>query len=151
MIHPAANPALAINARRVLRAAPERVFQAWTRAEDLKRWFSPGPDFTVPIAEVDLRVGGRYRFGMQGPGQPLSVATGIYEEITPPARLVFTWGWEEAGPTAPSTRVTVEFRPKDGGTEIILTHENFADAKDRDQHAAGWEGCLNMLAQWLSN
>jgi uncharacterized protein YndB with AHSA1/START domain len=126
------------------------VFQAWTRAEELKQWFAPGPDFSIPIVEIDLRVGGHYRIGMQAPGRAVSVATGIYEEITPPARLVFTWRWAEAPADTPTTRVTVEFRPKDGGTELILVHDNFSDANDRDQHEAGWVGCLNQLDRTLS-
>jgi uncharacterized protein YndB with AHSA1/START domain len=146
MLHPAASPALAINVRHVLRAAPERVFRAWTESEELRRWFAPGPDYRIPFAEVDLRVGGRYRVGMQGPAQTKpSVAAGVYEQITPPSRLVFTWRWEDAPPESPSTRVTVEFLAHGNGTELVLTHETFTDAKDRDEHASGWEGCLNNL------
>ena len=151
MVHPAASPTLALSVRRVLRAAPERVFRAWTQAEELKRWFAPGPDFSIPISEVDLRVGGRYRLGMQGPAPaPLSVATGVYEEITPPSRLVFTWRWENAAPEALTTRVTVEFRPHADGTQLIITHEGFTEPSDRDQHAAGWEGCVAVLEHVLA-
>jgi uncharacterized protein YndB with AHSA1/START domain len=150
MMLTAASPILALSARRVLRATPERVFRAWTRPEELKRWFAPGPEYSIPIAEVDLRVGGRYRLGMLAPGRPqASIATGTYEEITPYSRLVFTWRWEEAPAEAASTLVTVEFRPHGSGTEMVLTHEGFSDSQERDEHGTGWEGCLGLLAGYL--
>ena len=55
--------------------------------------------FTTPIAEVDLKVGGRYRLGMKAPGDnPLLIVGGVYREIVHPERLVFTWQWESTNP-----------------------------------------------------
>lgn len=73
---------------RKLAAPRERVFRAWTEPEELKRWWGAGDGFTTPIAEVDLRVGGR--------------------DVQRPSRLVYTWAWE--GSEGPETLVTVEFR-----------------------------------------
>ncbi len=150
MTRPAASPAFSLSLRRVLRASPERVFRAWTRADDLKRWFAAAEGYTTPIAEVDLRVGGRYRIGMQAPGShELSVATGTYEEIVPPSRLVLTWRWEHEGSAAPTTRLTLEFRPHPEGTEFVLVHEGLLDETMREQHAAGWTGCLDSLERLI--
>ena len=150
LAHPAASPPLALTARRLLRVPPARVFRAWTEAAELKRWFAAAEGFTTPLAEVDLRVGGQYRLGMQPPGSThVLVVTGEYQEIKPPWRLSFTWRWDEAEPDEPVTLVTVMFDPHPQGTELILTHERFTSAASRDQHAAGWSGCLNQLEHAL--
>ena len=146
---------------RKLSAPRELVFKAWTEPEFLAKWWAAHPDFTTPIAEVDLRVGGKYRLGMQPPDkdQPMVVG-GIYREIKPPEKLVYTWVWEPqlpetqirsgSGPeglVAPGeTLVTVEFHDVDGQTEIVLTHRFFSDQGMRDKHGQGWNGCLDNLA-----
>lgn len=90
-------------------AAPrERVFRAWTDPAILKKWWAAGPGFTPTVAEVDLRVGGRYRLGMRAPDQGADyIVAGTYREVQRPARLVYTWAWE--GTAGPETLVTVEF------------------------------------------
>lgn len=134
---------------RTLAAPREKVFHAWTDAQALRQWWAAGPGFTPTIAEVDLRVGGRYRLGMRAPGQDADyVVAGTYREVQQPARLVYTWAWEGTG--APETLVTVEFHDRGSHTEMVLTHEQFADAADRDRHATGWVGCLDSLTLALS-
>ena len=146
---------------RKLAAPRELVFKAWTEPEFLLKWWAAHPDFTTPIAEVDLRVGGKYRLGMLPPGQDQPhVIGGIYREVSPPEKLVYTWVWEPqipetqirsgSGPevlVAPGeTLVTVEFHDVDGQTEVVLTHQFFADQEMRDKHSQGWNGCLEQLA-----
>jgi len=130
-------------------AAPrEEVFRAWTDPEALKKWWAAGPGFTTPIAEVDLRVGGRYRLGMKAPDQELPyVVGGTYRAIHRPARLVYTWVWE--GTDGPETLVTVEFRTLGSSTEVILTHEFFPTDEARKGHEMGWGSCLDGLAKIL--
>ncbi len=140
--------------KRRFTAPREEVFRAWTDPEALKRWFAPSDDFSTPVAEVDLRVGGRYRIQMRAPdGEPHTVG-GVYREISPPGKLVFTWAWEEetscgGAPMDVSgdTLVTVEFHDRGGATEMVLTHERFADKPTRDKHNEGWTGCLDRLAK----
>lgn len=145
---------------RKLNAPRELVFKAWTEPEFLAKWWGVRADYTTPVAEVDLRVGGKYRLGMQPPDQdhPMVVG-GVYREVSPPERLVYTWVWEPQVPeteirsgtgaegiVAPGeTLVTVEFRDADGQTEVVLTHQFFANAEMRDQHGHGWNGCLEQL------
>ena len=146
---------------RKLAAPRELVFKAWTEPEFLLKWWAAHPDFTTPIAEVDLRVGGKYRLGMLPPGQDQPhVIGGIYREVSPPEKLVYTWVWEPqipetqirsgSGPeglVAPGeTLVTVEFHDVDGQTEVVLTHQFFAGQEMRDKHSQGWNGCLEQLA-----
>src|SRR5262249_55622945 len=80
---------------RTFNAKPEAVFKPWTDPQALMRWFAPSDDFTTPVAEVDPRVGGRYRIQMKDPAGQFHTVRGTYREVTPPARLVFTWTWEE--------------------------------------------------------
>jgi uncharacterized protein YndB with AHSA1/START domain len=133
--------------RRVLAADRERVFRNWTDPELLKRWWGPG-GFTCPAAEVDLRPGGAYRLEMLGPGgvPPMSV-TGVYREIVPPARLVYTWRWD-TGPAASADEslVTVEFSELAGGlTEVVVTHERFPAGHDATPYRSGWDEGLAKL------
>lgn len=72
----------------------------------------------------------------------------MFREVEPNRRLVYTWAWEST-PERESL-VTVEFRPAAGGTEIVLTHERFADRDARDRHQRGWDGCLERLGRYLS-
>lgn len=130
-------------------APREKVFAAWTNPEVLRRWWAAGPDWTSPLVEVDLRVGGRYRLAMSGPHTPdAQVVAGEYLEIRAPERLVYTWRWESPG--APSgdatTLVTVEFTDAGAtGTTVVLTHTGFPDGGARDQHGEGWRACLANL------
>jgi uncharacterized protein YndB with AHSA1/START domain len=78
---------------RTLPAPPERVSTAWPDPEALPRWWVPVVGMSCPEAEVDLRVGGRYRITMRNTqGELLSVG-GDNREVTPPTRLVYTWSW----------------------------------------------------------
>src|SRR5215471_15268149 len=105
-------------------AAPaERIFRAWTDPRELERWWCP-PGWTPAGLKIDLRVGGQFRFGMRrGGSAELVYSHGRFIEVRVPKRLVYTWKWENAFSKMPETRVTVEFAPRDGGTELTLIHE----------------------------
>ena len=95
---------------RVLPADRETVFRCWTDPVHLARWFGPTPDHSTPIAVIDLRVGGRYRIGMsKGIEAETHIVGGVYREISPPAKLVFTWAWETSVQPPDETVVTIEF------------------------------------------
>jgi uncharacterized protein YndB with AHSA1/START domain len=124
---------------------PAKVFRAWTDPQALKAWFAPNPAFDLPEADVDLRVGGRYRILMIAPDGQQHCVSGAYREVAPPVRLVFTWSWS-AAPERESL-VTVELNDRDGGTELVLTHEHFHDADERGKHEHGWNANLDRLGQ----
>jgi uncharacterized protein YndB with AHSA1/START domain len=133
---------------RLFRAPREKVFQAWTDPESLKQWWGP-PGYVTPSAEIDLRAGGGYRLGMRKlPDGAMFYLTGIYREIRPPERLVYTWRWEHQ-PALGDTLVTVEFHARAGGTEVVLTHEGFPTAEARQGHDKGWNGSLDRLQEML--
>ena len=128
---------------RKLDAAPGKVWRAITEPEMLKRWMAPSDDFKIPVAEAELRVGGRYHFIMNAPDGQVHDVSGVYREIVPNKKLVYTWAWKST-PERESV-VTIELRAAGGGTELTLKHQQFADAEARDRHQQGWMGCLARL------
>ena len=77
-----------------------------------------------------------------------ALATGEFEKVSPPHELVFTWRIE--GRSEPPSRVTVQFNATGASTEVSVTHERIADAATREQHEAGWVGCLEGLSRFLA-
>jgi uncharacterized protein YndB with AHSA1/START domain len=131
-------------------AAPrEKVFEAWTNPEVLKRWWRAAPTWDTPLAEVDAREGGRYRLSMRTDEGELHTVGGQYKEMSPPERLAFTWTWEE-GPSElkagnDSTLVVVEFHEDGDGTLVKLTHSGFGSEEERGKHTHGWQAVLANL------
>ncbi len=138
---------VALRIRRRFKATREKVFRAWTEAEQLRQWKAPGPA-RVTLAQVDLRVGGGYRIHMQAPDGTEYRLHGEYREIEPPARIVFTWQWEHE-PVERETLVTVELSEHEGETELLLTHEGFQNGVQQTGHEQGWESTLDKLTACL--
>jgi uncharacterized protein YndB with AHSA1/START domain len=141
---------------RLINAPRERVFEAWTNPEQLRKWFGPDDDIVVMQAKVDLRAGGKYRIQMKKPDGEFHTAAGTYREVKPPERLVFTWAWEKDGgepdfgevePT--EMLITLEFQPRGEQTEFVLTQEQFASVESRDRHEQGWTGCFDKLEKFF--
>lgn len=141
----ATKPSLTIKRR--LKAAPAKVFAAWTDPEKVKHWMGPG-EVKLVSAECDLRVGGRYRWLMRAPSGEEHDVSGVYREIIPDRKLVFTWSWK----TMPEREslVTVAIEPDGGGSLLTLMHEQFADEDARDRHNAGWTGALDKMERMLA-
>jgi uncharacterized protein YndB with AHSA1/START domain len=133
--------------KRHLKAPPEKVYGAWTDPEKLARWFGPGKVEPLHV-EADVRVGGRYRIVMRSPDGEEHDVSGVYREVTPNQKLVFTWAWRST-PERESL-VTVLLRGDGDGTMLTLTHEQFFDEPARDRHRSGWIGCLDKLEQYFA-
>jgi uncharacterized protein YndB with AHSA1/START domain len=140
---------LSLVVRRVIAASPSRLFEAWTTPSQLQAWWGPR-GVRCTLAEIDLRVGGGYRIGNELPDGCVLFISGEFLSIDPPRQLAYTW-WVETGGSRPSRddaeRVTVRFEPRGAGTEVIVVHERIEDERARDQHAEGWDGCLEGLAR----
>jgi uncharacterized protein YndB with AHSA1/START domain len=145
---------------RLIKAPRERVFAAWTTPADIVKWFGPGT-CRVLSADVDLRVGGEYRFRVNSPecaedstskGEATSEMEvfGKYREIKRPSRLVYTWTWEPRMDFGESV-VTVDFLDKEGFTEVQITHDKLPGAEQREKHSHGWNGCLDKLETHLGS
>jgi uncharacterized protein YndB with AHSA1/START domain len=94
-----------------------------------------------------VRVGGRYHIKAVTPTDEHNVG-GVYREVVPNEKLVFTWAWQSM-PERESV-VTVLFKPDGDGTLLTLTHEQFFDEPARDRHQQGWTGALEKLAKYLA-
>lgn len=136
-----------LEVRRLVAATPQRLFAAWTDAEQLAAWWGP-EGVRCAEATIDARVGGRYRITNELPDGRRVVIAGEYVEVEPATRLVFTWRLEH-GPDH-DERVTVLFEPVEDGTEIIVIHERIGDEASRVDHESGWRGCLVGLDDWAS-
>jgi uncharacterized protein YndB with AHSA1/START domain len=145
---PAGAPARGLTLRRTYPCAREEVFAAWTEPDALASWFGGAVAETLSAA-VDLRVGGAYRLTVQNGAQVGSVE-GVYKEVTPPERLVYTWRWDrteiEGGR---ESLVTVEFHDRDGATEVVVTHEGIKTDESFAFHVGGWTASLEELWQVL--
>jgi len=129
-----------------IRADAERLFRAWTDPNELRHWWRmEGEGWSFAAASIDLRVGGRYRLGMTSPEGKTHVAVGEYVQVERPTRLAFTWDWEEPAARVGETLVTVEFNPAGDKTEVVLTHERFAEAERMASHERGWGQLLRLL------
>jgi uncharacterized protein YndB with AHSA1/START domain len=134
-------------------ASAEEVFDAWTNPEVLRRWWAVHPDGSTPVAEVDLRVGGRYRLAMENPDGERHTVGGEYQEVERPSRLVYSWQWElDSGEIGQLSTVTVEFHDRGQRTDVVLEHTGLPDADSRDRHAQGWTACMDIFrARGFSN
>jgi uncharacterized protein YndB with AHSA1/START domain len=133
--------------KRRLDAPPEKVYAAWTDPEKILKWFGPDSG-QVADAVTDVRVGGRYAVSFSTEDGEQHHVSGVYREVVPDRKLVFTWMWR----TMPEREslVTILIKPDGDGTLLTLIHEQFFDEPARDRHAEGWAGCLDKLARFLA-
>jgi uncharacterized protein YndB with AHSA1/START domain len=143
---PGDKPSLTL--RRHYPVAPEKVWRAWTDPQAIKRWWGPGGHDPVSIAEVDVRVGGRFRMVFGGAQGTAHECAGSYREVVPNRKLVFTWCWPNSTPDRVS-QVTILFKPASGGTDLEFRHEQFFDAAARDGHQRGWSETFIKLEEFL--
>lgn len=134
----------ALRLTRVINADRDTVFKAFTEPEQLTQWFAP-EGMTVGVAKVDLRVGGAFHIRMDSAEGKHHNAKGVYKEIDSPAKLSFTWRWQESDHDTGETLITVELKDKGGSTEVVFIHELFPDAKAAEDHTKGWTSALNRL------
>jgi uncharacterized protein YndB with AHSA1/START domain len=128
--------------------APEKVWRAWTDPQAVAKWWGPAPGEPVSLAELDVRVGGRFRIVFGGPDGKAHECAGEYKEVVPNRKLVFTWSWPNSTPERVSV-VTIVFEDLKGKTQLIFKHEQLFNEEVRDNHKRGWTGALDKLAAYL--
>jgi len=141
----AIKPSLTLNRR--LNAPAEKVYAAWTDPEKIVKWFGPdsGP---VTRAETDLRVGGHYTIAFNTENGERHQVGGVYREVVPNEKLVFTWAWHTTQER--ESLVTITVKPDGAGSILTLLHEKFFDEAARDGHKRGWSGSLDKLEKLFS-
>jgi len=135
--------------KRRLHAPAEKVYAAWTEPAQLARWFGPAQTISGSVrAEMDVRVGGRFRVGFKTEDGEYHEVGGVYREVVPNEKLVFTWAWH----TTPEREslVSVLIRSEGEGAMLTLVHEQFFDEAARDGHQRGWSGTLDKLERYLA-
>ena len=135
---------------RLFDAPPELVFELWSSPEHLRNWM--GPDgFDCPVAEVDFRVGGKYRALIRSPESGDSWFGGVYREIRPNSRLAFTFAWD-AGPSAGvETLITIDFASLRGKTAMTFHQTPFRSVEARDRHVGGWTSSFDKAAGYIQH
>ena len=134
----------------VLDAPRELVFRALTDPAALATWWGPA-GFTTPEIQLDLEVGGRYRFGMQPPDGDLFHLTGEFLEIDPSRTLAYSFRWEEPAPDDQDTVVRLTLGPTAGGTELSLWQGEFATVDRLTLHENGWTDSLVKLRRFVGS
>ena len=150
----------AVVIERTFEAPVELIWQMWTNPEHFKNWYGP-QGFTIPVADMDLRVGGKRLVCMSSPDGSMKMwTTGEYTEITPHQRLIYTespadengnavepsaMGMPEGYPT--TTEVTVLLEDLGGRTKMIMTH---AGMPAESGAGGGWEQAFDKLADHIS-
>ncbi|MCK4897730.1 MAG: SRPBCC domain-containing protein, partial [Anaerolineales bacterium] len=149
----------AVVIERTFDAPKDIIWQMWTAPEHFKKWYGP-KGFTVPVADMDMRVGGKRLICMASPDGSMKMwTTGEYTEIVPNERLVYTespadengnvvspsaMGMPEGYPAM--TEVTVLLEYLDGRTKMVMTHAGVPASSGAN---AGWEQAFDKLADHI--
>jgi uncharacterized protein YndB with AHSA1/START domain len=131
---------------RKIKASPAKVYAALTQPEQMLRWWGPDAGPTLR-AEADVRPGGRFSVVFRLLNGDEHNPTGVYREVIPDRKLVFTWEW--AGMPERESLVTFLLEPVDGGMQLTLIHVQLPDEEARKSHEQGWSGLLDKLPAFL--
>ncbi|MBX2859658.1 MAG: SRPBCC domain-containing protein [Vampirovibrio sp.] len=138
---------------RTFEAPKALIWKAFTEQEYLGKWHCP-QEMSMTFAEVDLRVGGAWCTGMIADGMEEHVMKGVYREITPMDKLVYTHMWESGDHEHcllnHETVITVLLADEGTGTRMTFTQEGMASEESRDSHNGGWTSAFDNLAGCLN-
>ena len=142
-------------------ASREEVWKALTDPEWLKRWWGP-KNFTAPFMNSDLQLGGKYLYSMKSPDGRIYWSTGVFKEVDPPNRLVFSDSFADVkgnviSPTSlgfePSfpmeTEVDIVLEDQNGKTKLTLTRQALPSEKDEKDTAEGWNESFEKMEHAL--
>lgn len=147
---------------RIFDAPREVVWKAWSDPERFKRWWGPKSN-TIPVAEIDFRVGGSWLVCDRSPEGRDIWSTGVYREIAEPARIVFMFSFaDEKGNPVPASHygmtgdwppemlITVTFEEEAGKTRMTLRHAGIPAGEMSEMTGQGWSESLDKLAESLA-
>jgi uncharacterized protein YndB with AHSA1/START domain len=148
---PASDRELVIS--RIVDAPREKLFRAWTDPQLMKQWFAPAP-WTTPVAEVDVRPGGGSRIVMRNPEGNEFPSEGVFLEVVPNERLVFTDAFKKSWePSAqPFFTCILTFEDAGGGKTKYTARALHWSKEARDEHERmgfhdGWAQCADQLEE----
>ena len=133
---------------RVFAAPRAMVFNAFVDPVPMLRWLGP-PHYPATFFETDPRVGGRWRTCLTGKEHGDQVwQSGVYHEISPPHRLVYTFAWDQPdGTRGRETLITVTFADQGDKTLMTFSQATFESLADRENHRMGWNGSFDRLEE----
>jgi uncharacterized protein YndB with AHSA1/START domain len=140
-----------LSIERTFAAPAERVFDAFTNEEVIRRWWHVGPDWETPEARVDLKVGGQIWVAMRNPHKDETYGGGgRYTEVERPSRLAFSWLWDDDLEREQVEQlIEIEFTERDGETTVRFTHHELWDDEALEDHEDGWSRCFENLRREL--
>jgi uncharacterized protein YndB with AHSA1/START domain len=148
----------ALEFTRAFDAPRAEVYAAFIDPAAVLAWWAPR-GWHTPHVEMDVRVGGRYRFGMRSDEDPsMMYVSGEYLVVEPPRELKFTYVWEPGGAgerwrefalVGVVTTVTLRFRALGAATEVFIRHEGFPTEPGAEQHRFGWSSNWECLEEYL--
>jgi uncharacterized protein YndB with AHSA1/START domain len=141
---------LILHLKRFLPAPRPVVFNMCVEPDQLAQWWGP-TGFTAPSIELDLRVGGGYRIEMQPPEGDRFFLVGEFREIDAPARLAYTFRWEDPDPEDRETVVTISLGDQRGSTEFSMEQGSFATERRRALHKQGWTESIDRLFDLITS
>ena len=151
------DPALAerptVHIQRVFDAPRGLLWSAWTKPEMIVRWLGP-VSWPAISCTSDFKVGGHWTATLQSvSGEGTYTQFGVYLEIVPQERLVFTFKWAEGHEdgTPVDTQVTVILSDApNGGTLLDFTHAQLKSPLSAERHVYGWNSSFDRLDQWIA-
>jgi uncharacterized protein YndB with AHSA1/START domain len=145
----APSPLIDANHLRIERTLPAPrplVYRAFTDPARMMQWFGPH-GFEATFVDLDVREGGHWRGGMRGPDGRELIASGVYREVVPDVRLVFTYAWEREGARGFETLCRLELRDEGAQTRMSFEQGPFEAAADASDHRRGWGEAFEKLAR----
>jgi uncharacterized protein YndB with AHSA1/START domain len=139
---------------RVFDAPRNLVFDAWTKPELLERWLGVRGGWSMVVCEVDLRVGGAYRFVWRGPDGAEMGMGGVYREIVSPERLVATEAFDDpwySGEALDTTVLVEESGKTTATTTVLYESEEIREAVLQSGMARGVAESYDTLAECLAS
>lgn len=133
--------------QRTFDAPASLVFALWTDPAHFRNWMGPGA-YVCKHAEMDVRVGGAYRGLIASETDANNWFGGVYREIVPNERLVFTFKWDNGPSNTMETLVTITFREHGGKTVMTFHQTPFLDVARRDSHVGGWTSAFDKAVAY---
>lgn len=141
----------ALRIERSFAAPRERVFRSFTDPALRRQWLRPADDWTVPVTELEPRVGGRYRDVFRSPDGAEFSESGEFRELRRPERLAYSCRFEGGGVLEPDMLVTLELHDLGAAeTRLVLEQSGYRERRNRDEQEQGWPAFLDQLAQLLA-
>lgn len=135
--------------RKAFPVPKEKLYQAWTRPQDLKQWWKP-LNSNLEEVSLDVRKNGKIKYVFKNPDVSFTI-NGEYLEVKEGEKLVYTWNWEMHDKLSENGtyKLTVVFQDREGGSSLTVIQESMENEEALFPHQKGWNKTLNDLYHYL--